>query len=110
MKNDKKKIIVVTNFYPPHEIGGYEIRCRDTVEYLKNQGHDVTVLTSYYGLRRKTVSNKVFRVLRATTHGFNKLFNKWPMVIFFHYEVAVFRAMMFFIKPDLIYIFNMQVR
>ncbi len=40
------KILVITNLYPPHEIGGYEIRCRDICERLQAAGHQVHVLTS----------------------------------------------------------------
>lgn len=40
------KILVITNLYPPHEIGGYELRCRDACDRLKACGHDVHVLTS----------------------------------------------------------------
>lgn len=40
------KILVLTNLYPPHSIGGYELRCRDVTESLIERGHDVSVLTS----------------------------------------------------------------
>lgn len=40
------KILVISNLYPPHEIGGYEIRCRDVSERLRTFGHEVRVLTS----------------------------------------------------------------
>ncbi len=40
-----RAIVIVTN-YPPHQIGGYELRCRDLIEALKNRGHQIEVLTS----------------------------------------------------------------
>ena len=40
------KILAISNLYPPHEIGGYEIRCRDICERLMARGHDVHVLTA----------------------------------------------------------------
>ena len=40
------RILVVTNMYPPHHYGGYELSCMDTVERLRARGHTVTVLTS----------------------------------------------------------------
>jgi glycogen(starch) synthase len=40
------RILVVTNLYPPHHYGGYELQCRDVVEGLRARGHDVAVLTS----------------------------------------------------------------
>ena len=42
------KILVVTNLYPPHHIGGYELGCRDVVEKLRARDHAVRVLTSAF--------------------------------------------------------------
>lgn len=42
------RILVVTNLYPPHGVGGYEERCRTVVEGLRARGHTVQVLTSDY--------------------------------------------------------------
>jgi glycogen(starch) synthase len=44
------KILMVSNFYPPYYIGGYELRCALVAEGLRRAGHDVRVLTSRYGL------------------------------------------------------------
>jgi glycogen(starch) synthase len=40
------RVLVVSNMYPPHHLGGYELSCRDTVERFRTRGHDVAVLTS----------------------------------------------------------------
>ena len=40
------KILVVSAYYPPHHIGGYELGCRDVVNQLRKRGHQVRVLTS----------------------------------------------------------------
>lgn len=40
------RILVLTNLYPPHAIGGYERTCRDAVERFVDRGHHVEVLTS----------------------------------------------------------------
>lgn len=40
------KILIVSNLYPPHYVGGYELRCSQVAEYLHGAGHDVRVLTS----------------------------------------------------------------
>ncbi|HZU74568.1 MAG TPA: glycosyltransferase family 4 protein [Acidimicrobiales bacterium] len=42
------RILVLSNFYPPHELGGYEMTCRDVMERLAGRGHEVLVLTSTY--------------------------------------------------------------
>lgn len=44
------KLMIVTNLYPPHVLGGYEILCHQVVEALRRRGHDVTVLTSDHGV------------------------------------------------------------
>jgi glycogen synthase len=40
------KILVVSNLYPPAQLGGYELGCFHIVEELRLRGHDVHVLTS----------------------------------------------------------------
>ena len=42
------KILIVSNLYPPHHHGGYELRCAQVAEYLQRQGHGVQVVTSRY--------------------------------------------------------------
>ncbi len=60
------RILVVSNFYPPFFIGGYEVACRDVVEQLRSRGHDVTVLTSTYGLGHSLSESGILRVLRIS--------------------------------------------
>ena len=40
------KILVLSNFYPPEVVGGYELACAQAVEALRRRGHDVLVLTA----------------------------------------------------------------
>ena len=44
------KILIVTNLYPPHYLGGYEVHCAQIAEALQKAGHEVRVLTSTYGV------------------------------------------------------------
>ena len=64
------KILVISNLYPPHGIGGYEERCFNTVNTLKERGHDVHVLTSDHKVegRQPVEEPHVTRKLRV--HGF----------------------------------------
>jgi glycosyltransferase involved in cell wall biosynthesis len=57
------KILVLSNLYPPHQMGGYERRCAIVVEGLRRKGHDVRVLTSSRGCRGRTVEGDVHRAL-----------------------------------------------
>lgn len=42
------RVLVLTNFYPPHHLGGYELSCRDVMSRMAEAGHEVTVLTTTY--------------------------------------------------------------
>src|SRR3984893_798920 len=47
-------MLIVSNLYPPHHQGGYELRCAQVTEYLQRQGHDVRVVTSSYQISGET--------------------------------------------------------
>ncbi len=40
------RILVLTNMYPPHHLGGYELSCWDVMQRLRRRGHEITVLTT----------------------------------------------------------------
>jgi len=40
------RVLVVTNMYPPHHYGGYEVTCAEFVAHLERIGHEPEVLTS----------------------------------------------------------------
>ena len=42
------RILVVSNLYPPHHQGGYELRCAQVVDDLRRRGHTIHVVTSDY--------------------------------------------------------------
>lgn len=42
------RILVCSNLYPPHVLGGYEILCRQVVDHLGEMGHSCSVLTSNF--------------------------------------------------------------
>lgn len=42
-------ILIVSNLYPPHILGGYEILCAQVVEHLQGRGHHCHILTSDHG-------------------------------------------------------------
>jgi glycosyltransferase involved in cell wall biosynthesis len=39
------RILILSNMYPPHHYGGYELSCRDVADRWRQGGHEVTVLT-----------------------------------------------------------------
>lgn len=59
------RILVVSNFYPPHFIGGYELGCKDVVEALRSRGHEIRVLTSTHGVSGPEQSDHLYRWLNT---------------------------------------------
>ena len=59
------RVLVLTNFYPPHFVGGYELGCSDVVEALKARGYETGVLTSTYGIDAAQQSDGVYRWLNT---------------------------------------------
>jgi len=57
------KILVVSNLYPPFQLGGYEIGCRNVVAGLRNLDHDVAVITTPSHAPTVTEEPGVFRCL-----------------------------------------------
>lgn len=58
------RILFLTNFYPPHEIGGQEYSCQQVVEGLQQRGHTTRVLTSMHGTNNiPSEGNRVYRWL-----------------------------------------------
>lgn len=60
------RILLLTNLYPPHVLGGAEIVARDYAVELQKLGHDVTVLTSTYGLSHAEKDKHIWRTLHYT--------------------------------------------
>lgn len=103
------RILVISNFYPPHFIGGYELGCRDVVEELKARGHHVRVLTSMHGVGRPVEDGSVYRWLASDfgseapsgAYGLVKLLRKESM------NRRAFKRLCGRFRPDLIYAWNM---
>ena len=106
------KIVVVTNFYPPHYLGGYELGCRDVVDGLRSRGHQVDVLTSDYGFDRPVEEGHVHRWLKTDYQHIAK--GRDPtesLPVLAKKELTnrrAFARLCASLKPDLIYIWNMK--
>ena len=57
------KVLVVSNFYPPDGIGGYELGCAQMVDALSGRGHDVRVLTATSAIASREHDPHVLREL-----------------------------------------------
>ena len=101
------RICVVSNYYPPHFIGGYELGCRDVVESLRARGHDVRVLTSTYNVDRPEDDGEVYRWLVSlppwepiSSGGFFRLLRREII------NRRSFSRLCRIFPPDLIYVWN----
>ena len=56
----------MSNYYPPHHLGGYELRCQSVVEALTAREHTCQVLTSTYGVGQAVQEGIAHRVLPQT--------------------------------------------
>lgn len=103
------KILVISNLYPPHGIGGYEERCKYTVDNLRARGHEVAVLTSNHKVPERETSNEpaIWRQLRV--HGFYG--HPWlPIHKLYALERDNQEALKWAIQgfaPDVIHVWNM---
>jgi glycogen synthase len=103
------RILVISNFYPPHFIGGYELGCRDVVEELKTRGHEVCVLTSMYGVGSAQQEGSVYRWLKSDfgskntggVHSLVTLLSKESV------NSRAFKRLCSEFTPDLIYAWNL---
>lgn len=96
------KILVVTNFYPPHHVGGYELGCRDVVEKLRGRGHSMRVLTSSFRQREATDppgETEVNRILQPCAGPADPPHNKRAECAKLLKEIRQF-------DPDVVYFWN----
>lgn len=40
------RVLVISNFYPPYDLGGWEQNCQEIVQLFQSRGHECVVLTS----------------------------------------------------------------
>ena len=101
------KICVVTNYYPPHFIGGYELGCRDIVEALKRRGHQVRVLTSVYKVAQPQTDGEVYRWLQLGEWWTpNELHDLAAVFMSEKANQQAFRQLCREFEPDLVYMWN----
>lgn len=114
------RILVLTDLYPPHFLGGYELRCRDNVEELANRGHEVSILTSRWKVGRGTIEDNVYRLLHYDPLDENLRVKKglpdplcllrrykqlkWAFVCRRNYSIT--REVVSTLNPDMAYIWN----
>lgn len=104
------RILVISNLYPPHFIGGYEWGCHEMVNALRSQGYYVYVLTSSYGFKRRCVDNCTYRLLESDLNWGNHRFaSRFSILLQQEIQNTVaFRWITNLLRPDLIYFWNLR--
>ena len=104
------RLLFLTNFYPPHGLGGMELSCQAAVDGLRGRGHAALVLTSTHGVRRPRVEGHVARLLRLEMT-FAKLHNAWQFFIVRQrhesYNCRVLHEQITRFEPDLVFVWGM---
>jgi glycosyltransferase involved in cell wall biosynthesis len=96
------RILVISNLYPPVAVGGYELRCAHTVEWLARR-HELLVLTS--NLRRRaldadpSVSRELPLLAESPLGTLRAPFAAWR-------AVRVVRRALRHHRPDLVFVWN----
>ncbi|MFT3893203.1 MAG: glycosyltransferase family 4 protein [Anaerolineales bacterium] len=102
------KILFLSNFYPPHVIGGYESLCMEAVDGLAKRGHDVTVLTSTYGYAGEQVDGHIHRLLCLEGDlQFYKIKDAWTYPLRNRRNLHHLRRLVAEKKPDVIFVWGM---
>ena len=99
------KILVISNYYPPYYIGGYELACFNTVEYLKKCGHDVYVLTGNY-MDESSEFGQTYRKLKYINYEHPSFWDKHKVEI---YNYAVTKDIIKKISPDIVYLWSLRL-
>jgi glycosyltransferase involved in cell wall biosynthesis len=93
---------VISNFYPPAHVGGYEQECAGIVNYLRRE-HSVLVLTSRREARRVPREEHILRVL---PYGSYRRRDSLRAPLWAHGAARTMRRLLDEFDPDLIYVWN----
>lgn len=103
------KILVLSNFYPPYELGGEALSCKAIVDGLRSRGHIVEVVTSNLGNAHKTEEG-IYRefelemVLAPLRNALRSLIRHWSII---RNDEKVLLKHIKRLHPDIILIFSM---
>ncbi|MFL6334924.1 MAG: glycosyltransferase family 4 protein [Pyrinomonadaceae bacterium] len=103
------RILIVSNFYPPHHLGGYEMACKEVADGLRARGHEVRVLTSSYGLEKPGREGNVYRWLAAELWAGPKPLARRALELLRKeaHNQRAFRRVLKEAGPDLVYFWNL---
>lgn len=108
------KILVVSNLYPPFQLGGYEAACKNTVEGLRSRGHTVHVLTTPSHHHGENGPDYVHRTLTLRNFHSSQTNSHHGAMRCFEFSLSNFTNTVVFgglvekFQPDCIYFWNLS--
>jgi glycogen(starch) synthase len=115
------RILFISDLYPPHVKGGYELRCEETVNEIAHRGHNVYVLTSKWNNFEQPIEVNIFRKLTLSPFKdlhlprflpdifhLNKRINQIVWGVQGHHNYNITFDLLGQLKPDIVFIWNME--
>jgi glycogen synthase len=102
------KILVLTNLYPPHHAGTYDLRCQTQTDALRLRGHTMHVLTSKHGMMNEQRGGEIERRLVL-----NGVYEHKPVTRFRELRAleiqnhGILRETIAAFQPDLIHVYSL---
>lgn len=119
---EKYKILFISNIFPPHVRGGYELGCLELAEKYTSLGHAVIVATSEntpdlkkYPDPKNIDVRRIFSPVKYYNENYNYHFQKNPIYLYekimafagyLEYNCIALRRLIELEKPDVVWIFN----
>ena len=105
--------MVISDRYPPNHEGGYGLKCGEAVDVLKGLGHDVTVLTTKFGVEKEIIADGIYRKLE--TLKWNEGIRSKRAVLNFQLKRALYhrknyrvvRETIDKVRPDIVYVWQL---
>src|ERR1051326_3482072 len=105
---ERVKILVLTNLYPPHHAGTYDLRCQSVTELLRLRGHSPLVLTSNHGLNTEQRDAEIHRRLRLNgAYGHPAVTVYRALQVIEEHNNRVLREAIAEVHPDLVHVWSL---
>src|SRR6185436_7329989 len=99
----------LTNLFPPHHAGTFDLRCQSVTEILQKRGHEIHVLTSNHGMTSEQRDNDVARRLRLNgAFGHRAITSLGELVKLEKHNHQVLCETVSEFKPDLIHVYSLE--
>ena len=103
------KILVLTQLYPPHHAGTYDVRCQSVTELLRLRGHSVLVLTSNHGLNTEQRDDEIHRrLLLNGAYGHPLVAGLRELQKLEEHNHRAFSEAIAEFQPDLVYVWSLR--